>query len=161
MSMALQPAAAETIVPCLVFSGSAEKDNHFDLTEYNRITFSENSMTVSSSTDETRKPVEMAYSLYHHFTVGDAEPDDFSGIEVAESGEQSRIFVDAKSRLLHLQSWSVSPFAVGVFDIGGRLMLTGELHAGDALTLDALTAGSYIAVASDGNVRLSLKFILH
>lgn len=80
---------------------------------------------------------------------------------MAESGEQSRIFVEAESRLLHLQSWSVAPFAVGVFDIGGRLMLTGELHAGDAMTLDALTPGSYIAVASDGNVRLSLKFILY
>lgn len=161
MSMALQPAAAETIVPCLVFSGSAEKDNHFDLTEYNRITFSENSMTVSSSKDETREPVEMLYSLYHHFTVGDAVPDDFSGVEVTEVGEESRIFVDGESRLLHLQSWSASPFSVGVFDIGGRLMLTCNLSAGDALTLDALPAGSYIAVATDGAVRLTLKFILH
>lgn len=160
-SAVCQPVAAATKVPCLVFSGSAERENHFDLAEYNRVAFGENSIVVTSSKDESRKPVEMLYSLYHHFTVGDAEPDDFSGIDVAENGEESRILVDGDLRLLRLQSWSASPFSVAVFDIGGRLMLTGELNGGDALTLEALAAGSYIAVASDGKVRLGLKFILH
>lgn len=161
VSLTCLPARGETKVPCLIFSGNAGKKNHLDLSAFNRITFGENSIVVSSSKDETREPVEMLYSLYHHFTVGDAVPDNFSGVEVTEVGEESRIFVDGESRLLHLQSWSASPFSVGVFDIGGRLMLTCNLSAGDALTLDALPAGSYIAVATDGAVRLTLKFILH
>lgn len=62
---------AETKVPCLIFSGNAEKEHCIDLSSLNRITFGDNSMVISSSKDESKKSVELLYSLYHHLEIGD------------------------------------------------------------------------------------------
>lgn len=153
---------AETKVPCLIFSGNAEKEHSIDLASFNRITFGDNSMIISSSKDASKQSVELLYSLYHHLEIGDAIPTDLTGgIETVNVDADSRLYVDARSKLLYLQSSSESTFTVGVFNLSGNLLLTSELNDGDAITLDALTAGAYIAVASDGSTKLSLKFILN
>lgn len=150
---------AETKVPCLIFSGNAGTEHSVDLSRLNRITFGDNSMVISSSKDDTQQSVELLYSLYHHLEIGDTTPT--SGIETEVMDSETRIYVDAKAKLLHLQSASDAEFSVGIFNLNGILLLTSELCNGDAVTLEVLTPGVYIAVASDGQTRLNLKFILN
>lgn len=153
---------AETKVPCLIFSGNAEKEHCIDLSSLNRITFGDNSMVISSSKDASKKSVELLYSLYHHLEIGDETPTDIGvSVDVISDDSISRIYVDAKSKLLYLQSKDDTIFHLGVFNVSGNLMLTSELSNGDAVTLEALSPGVYIAVASDGKSKLNLKFILN
>ncbi len=153
---------AETKVPCLIFSGNAEKEHCIDLSSLNRITFSDNSMVISSSKDASKKSVELLYSLYHHLEIGDETPTDIgASVDIISDDSTSRIYVDAKSKLLYLQSADNTKFQLGVFNVSGNLLLTSELSNGDAVTLEALSSGVYIAVASDGKTKLNLKFILN
>lgn len=153
---------AETKVPCLIFSGNAEKEHCIDLSTLNRITFGDNSMVISSSKDASKKSVELLYSLYHHLEIGDEIPTDIEvSVDVISDDSISRIYVDAKSKLLYLHSADNTKFQLGVFNVDGNLMLTSDLSNGDAVTLEALSAGVYIAVASDGKTKLNLKFILN
>ena len=153
---------AETKVPCLIFSGNAETEHSIDLASLNRITFGDNSMVISSSKDDVRESVELLYSLYHHIEIGDAAPTDSeSQIEPVSDDAAPRIYVDAPAKLLFLESGSDVKFSIGVFNISGRLLLTSELNNGDAVTLEALSPGVYIAVATDGKTKLTLKFILN
>lgn len=153
---------ADTIVPCLIFSGNADTEHSIDLAKLNRITFGNNSMVISSSKDDASQSVELLYSLYHHLEIGDATPTDLeSGIESVDADSDSRIYVDTQAKLLYLQSASAAKFSIGIFNISGHLLLSAELNNGDAATLETLSPGMYIAVASDGKTKLSLKFILN
>lgn len=153
---------AETKVPCLIFSGNAEKEHCIDLSLLNRITFGDNSMVISSSKDASKESVELLYTLYHHLEIGDEIPNDNEdSIGEISYDVTSQISVDVQSKLLYLSTTSDSKFQVGVFDISGKLLLISELFNGDAITLEALSTGVYIAVASDGKTRLTKKFILN
>ena len=153
---------AETRVPCFIFSGNAEKGCSIDLSKLNRITFGDNSMVISSSTDESVESVELLYSLYHHLEIGDAIPTvDNSSVNEISADSTSQICVDADSKLLYLQTTSDAKFYVGIFSVNGNLLLTSALYSGDALSLDGLSPGVYVAVASDNKISLSLKFKLN
>ena len=151
---------AETRVPCFIFSGNAEKGYCIDLSKLNRITFGNNSMVISSSTDESAESVELLYSLYHHLEFGDAIPTEASVNEIS-ADSTSQICVDADSKLLYLQTTSDAKFYVGIFSVNGNLLLTSALYSGDAVSLDGLSPGVYVAVASDNKISLSLKFKLN
>ncbi len=153
---------AETKVPCLIFSGNAEKEHCIDLASFNRITFGDNSMIISSSQDVGKKSVELLYSLYHHIEIGNEIPTETgASIDIISKDSSSRIYVDAQSRLLYLQTKSNTKFQIGVFNVSGNMLIASELSDGDAVTLESLSAGVYIAVASDGNSKLVIKFILN
>lgn len=153
---------AETKVPCLIFSGNAEKEHCIDLAKLNRITFGDNSMVISYSKDENQEPVELLYSLYNNIRIGDATPHDIiTGIEAIDTDSDARIFVDTPSKLLYLESSTDARFAVGVFNISGRMILSSDLRPGDAFSLASLSPGIYVAVATDGKTKLNLKFILN
>ena len=152
---------ADTKVPCLIFSGNAEKEHCIDLANLNRITFGDNSMVISSSSDGNNKSVELLYSLYHHLEIGDGFPDKGAGIEAVDADSDSHIYVDSQAKLLYLTSTSETQFSVGVFNTSGLLLMTSELISGDALSLEAIGPGIYIAVATDGDTKLTLKFILN
>lgn len=153
---------AETRVPCFIFSGNAEKGCSIDLSKLNRITFGDNSMVISSSTDESVEPVELLYSLYHHLEIGDAIPtEDITSVNEISADSTSRICVDANAKLLYIQTTSDAKFYVGIFSVNGNLLLTSALYNGYAVSLDGLSPGVYIAVASDNNTSISLKFNLN
>lgn len=152
---------AETKVPCLIFSGNTGDELCIDLATLNRITFGDNSMIVSSSKDSNSKSIELLYSLYHHLEIGDGTPSDFgTSVNVILDDPDSRIYLDAQSKLLYLQTTSDSEFQIGIFNVRGDLILTSELSNGDALMLESLSSGVYVAVATDGKTKISLKFIL-
>ncbi len=153
---------AETKVPCLIFSGNADKEYCIDLSSLNRITFGDISMVISSSKDARKNSVELLYSLYHHLEIGDEIPtDNVSSVDSIYDDSTSRIFVDSKSKLLYLQSSDDTKFQIGIFNVSGNLLLKSELYNGDAVTLENLSSGVYIAVSSNGKTTLNLKFILN
>lgn len=153
-------AKADTTVPYLIFSGNADDERYIDLAKYNRITFGDNSMTVSSSTDGRIPPVELLYSLYNHFEVGNASPD-VSGIDEISADTESQLIVDGQAKSLHITaSESQTRFNVGVFDISGHLMVSTTLTPDKPLSIGHLYPGIYIAVATDGKTKLYVKFIL-
>lgn len=150
----------ETTVPCLKFSGNADAEHCLDLSKLNRITFGDDSMTVSSSTDNGQDPVELLYSLYHHLEIGEAAPSISVGIADISSDSDSRLSLNAGTGGLRIVSPSDRPFSVGVFNPDGTLMLKANLYSGETLSTESLTPGVYVAVATDGEIRLNLKFIL-
>lgn len=153
---------AETKIPCIIFLGNAEKELNIDLAKFNRITFGAKSMVISSSKDENEEPVKLLYSLYHHLEIGDEIPSEIlTSEDVIHDDSNARIFVDTNSKLLYLQTTSDAKFHVGIFNVNGNLLLISELNSGDAVKLDCLTPGFYIAVASDNKTKLKLKFILN
>lgn len=152
---------AETKVPCLIFTGYAENELCIDLADLNRITFGDNSMIVSSSKDQTKESIELLYSLYHHLEIGDEIPTDLdASIDEISDESNYRIYFDAQSKSLYLQSVEDAEFKIGIFNVSGNLLLTSELSNGDALMLETLSSGVYIAVATDGKNKISLKFIV-
>ena len=153
---------ADIKVPCLKFSGNAETELSIDLAKLNRITFGDNSMIISSSMENGEQSVELLYSLYHHMEIGDAFPTagGAGNDELDAAYSNSRMYVDTQAKFLYIQSPSEDKFSIGVFNISGQLLLNSELNDGDAVTLESLIPGSYIAVASDGKIKLNLKFIL-
>lgn len=153
---------SDTKVPCLIFSGNAESKRCIDLSTMNRITFGENSMIVSSPNDKSEETVELLYSLFHHLEIGEANPDPIdTGAEEPAVATGSSLFFDSRTKLLHLQSSEDSKFAVGVFNISGQLMLVAEMESGDALTMETLSTGVYVAVATDNKNNISYKFIIN
>ncbi|MDE5976459.1 MAG: T9SS type A sorting domain-containing protein [Muribaculaceae bacterium] len=153
---------ADTKVPCFIFSGNAETEHSIDLAKLNRITFGDNSMIISSSKDESNESVELLYSLYHHLEIGDGKPSgSISGTETIDNHSDTRLQIDGISKLLYLQSASDLMFSIGIFDINGKLLQTCELKNGDAMTLEFLSPGIYVALATDGKIKLNLKFILN
>ncbi|MDE6697656.1 MAG: T9SS type A sorting domain-containing protein [Muribaculaceae bacterium] len=154
------PAKAQESAPCLIFTGNSDSHYNIDLSRLNRITFGEEGMTISSSTDSDTPEVILLYTLYNHFTIADAIPTDASGVDEvkADGNVQLRFISNAKS--LALESSSSSAYTIGIFSINGTLIATSSMTAGQSLSLDALTPGTYIAVATNGESQISIKFKL-
>ena len=148
------PIQADDGTTCLIFSGGADKECALDLSRYNRITFGENSMTVSSAANPDDK-VELLYSLYHHFEIGTAQ---LSGIETVGAAE-ARLVYDASSASLKLEAPADAAYTVGVFALNGVMMRQSDVSGGGSLSLESLQPGVYIAVAAGKIEDLKIKFV--
>lgn len=118
-------------------------------------------MVVSSSNDFSVPEVQLPYSLYHHFEIGDAVPTASINISTIDVASGSRLLFCSDIKSLVVESTSDSPFRVKIYSLGGKLLAISEVHAGQMLSAKALDAGIYIAVASDGQITLTLKFIIN
>lgn len=154
-------AQAQDRVPCLIFTGNSETQHCIDLAKQNRITFSSDGFAVSSSAGNSNPNVKLLYSMFNHIEIGDAVPTETSSIDEIEDDANSRIIFMPDSKSILLESSSDSPFAIGIFSLKGILIATSEIYAGHSLPLEGLSSGMYIAVATDGTAKLTLKFILN
>lgn len=118
-------------------------------------------MTISSSIDNNAPEVKLLYSLFNHLEIGDAVPTDISAVDFieAEGKAQLRYIADMKS--LVLESSSDKPYSLGIFSLNGALIASSTMSGGQSLSIEALSAGTYIVVATNGESRLTLKFILN
>ncbi|MBD5163436.1 MAG: T9SS type A sorting domain-containing protein [Bacteroidales bacterium] len=146
--------AAEDGTPCLIFSGAAGKEYALDLTRYNRITFGENSMTVSNSKDPSDN-VELLYSAYHHLEVGLAQA---SGLDDVAATDLSLVY-EAETSTLKVESTDENTYAVGVFNINGVLVCHTQLRGGEGVSLATLAPGVYVAVATGETGTQKIKFV--
>lgn len=153
-------AKAQEIVPCLIFTGNAETADCIDLNKLNRITFGEDGMTISSSTESNEPEVTLLYSMFNRLEIGDAVPTDLTAVEIIEAEGNAKLCYNADSKSLALYSGSDKPYSIGIFSLSGTMIATSVMRGGQSLSIGALTDGTYIAVATDGKSQLTLKFIL-
>lgn len=146
-------------VPCMIFSGSSPQEHRIDLAKYNRLTFGDNSIKLSSSKDSQAQQVELLYSLFNHIEIKDAVPSSISEVEEVEMTNAALHF-NQMNRTLSLEGESEVKFTIGVFDMGGRLMASAQMKGDEYISLSSLQPGFYIAVATDGTSKLTLKLII-
>lgn len=154
------PANAQDEVPCLIFTGNSDSEYCIDLSKLNRITFGDEGMTISSSTDSNSPDVTLLYALYNHLEIGDAIPTDASGVVTVKAEGNSQLKFDFKTKSLSLETPSSSTYSIGIFSLNGMLIATSAMTAGQSLSLEALSTGTYIAVATNGESQISVKFKL-
>ena len=145
-------------IPCIVFSGNSPKEHNFDLSKYNRIYLNESSFSVTSSSPDA-ETVELLYDLVHHIEFKHAIPS-FSMIADVSADAGSSLQYHDDSRSLVVRSDEDSEFTVGVFGVSGQLMASAKVRTDEAFRLESLMPGIYVAVATYGKTKLTLKFIL-
>ena len=154
-------ANAQEIVPCLIFTGNSDLTNCIDLSKFNRITFGDDEMTISSSKESVETDVTLQYSLFNHLEIGEAIPTDISSVKIIESEGSAQLRYIADTKSLLLESSSDKPYSLGIFSLTGSLIATSKMSASQSLSVEALSEGTYIVVATNGESRLTLKFILN
>lgn len=147
-------------VPCLVVRGQSEIEHAFDLSKLNRITFGENAMTLSSSKND-QDEVQLLYSLFHHLEVRSAEPSEPTGIKDMEISNSSKLIYHSDTKSLSISTDSQNEFIVGIFSLQGNLLQSSKLTVGNALSLEGMSPGVYVAVATDGATELTIKFVIN
>ncbi|MDE7419566.1 MAG: T9SS type A sorting domain-containing protein [Muribaculaceae bacterium] len=151
---------AQEAVPCLIFTGNYGTPNCIDLNKLNRITFGEDEMTISSSTESNEPAVTLLYSMFNRLEIGDAVPTDLTAVEIVEAEGNAKLCFNADAKALTLESGSNKPYSIGIFSLSGTMIATSNMKAGQSLSIGTLADGTYIAVATDGKSQLTLKFIL-
>lgn len=145
-------------IKSIVFLGRAGQEKLLDITKYNRITFGQDTMTISSSHDSGQEEINLLYTLYHHIELGTAVP---SAIEdVDADATQSSLIFDSNTKTMRLNSRNTGQFTLGVFDIKGVLLKSVRIFGGDEISLQNLSPGVYITVATDSKTNLKLKFVI-
>ncbi len=145
-------------VPCLVFTGHGSNEKRcLDLATFNRITFGHDYMTISSPKDA--EPVTLLYSAFHHLEIHNDIPDNETGVESIGVNGAASLFYNAQANALRLTAEQGEVYTVGVFDVDGKLLLTGSMQGGESLSTETLSGGVYIAIAINGDTKLTLKFM--
>ena len=153
-------AISQDEVPCLIFTGNSDTAECIDLSKHNRITFEEDAMIVSSSTDPTGADVRLLYTEYNHLEIGDAVPTGSTGVDYIKSNDNIQLAYQPDSKSLTLKSSPDITYSIGVFSLKGTLIATSEMRGGQSLSLGSLTAGTYIVLATNGESKTSIKIII-
>lgn len=141
----------------LIFSGENESDYAVDLTKYNRITFGNESMTLTSSSD-SEKPIDVLYSAHNRIKIGNTDPTvTITNIE-AVNPIQLR-YIPSAQILTLITDCIPKTFNIEVFNINGTLILHGELQPGESLSVATLSSGTYVAIVVGNECNHLIKFI--
>ncbi len=146
---------AEVKKPCLIFQGDAVENLSIDLDRYNRIKFGDESMVLSSS-ENPGTTLELLYTAYNQFLVGDSNPnsamEDITAVDV-------RLIYNAAEQTLALMGVSEEIYSVGIFNLSGVLLRSTSLTAGEAVSVQSLGSGVYVAVALNSTNSQTIKFV--
>lgn len=154
LSLSLSSSAAQEKKPCLIFSGNKSYEYAVDLMMYNRISFGDDSMTLTDKGDN-RTSLEVLYSAYNRFKVGEAEP---SGVDNIQT-DHVEIHYDKSTQSLVISSAPSDHIIVGVYNLGGTLVLRGEINNNNSISVKSLASGVYVAIAIGSHHSQYLKFI--
>lgn len=133
-------------------STAAETLAAYPLDTYNHIEFRGDFWHLSSASDSDIAPVEIPFTSAEKMAFGTHSAAD----EITKS--TSTLSYDANSHSLHLNAENTGEYTIAVYSMLGALLIQNSPDANGALPLDKLAAGIYIATASDGHTRLTLKF---
>ena len=154
------PVLAEETVPCLIFTGPQQSERCYDLVRHNRIYFDNNGMTVTSANADAENKVFLAYTEFKAFTIGMRVPSEFSQAEAINVGEGTTLMYIAETKSLCIRSDSARNFAIGVYNAAGQLIATSSMLADQTLSVAGLATGTYIATATDGERKATIKFVI-
>lgn|GEM_PF-6763286 len=119
-------------------------------------------MTVTSANEDAKENTFLSYSEFKAFKIGMRVPSEFSLVDAinagGEGGTTLKFISDTQS--ISIQSDSEGDFAVGIYDATGKLIATSKMTADQMLSVRQLTPGMYIAAATDGERKATVKFII-
>ncbi len=155
------PVMSQDEVPCLIFTGNSTTTECLDLTKLNRITFEEDAMVISSSSDADQQDIKLLYSEYNRLEIGDAVPTGSTKVDFIESNGNIQLAYQPDSKSLILESSSGEQYRIGIFSLKGTLIATSNMRGGESLSIGSLGAGTYIVLATNGESKISLKIIIN
>lgn len=148
---------AEDEVPCIRISGSS--DPYFlDLKAYNRIYLNDDGFTFQSTSNEHSQEINLLYSLYNRIEFCNGIPT--NDVNEINCEQNSFLRFSQMDRKLELITSSEESFTLGIFRPDGTLIAISQLKNAESISLEKLSSDVYVAVASDGLQKLSLKFII-
>ncbi|MDE6535729.1 MAG: T9SS type A sorting domain-containing protein [Muribaculaceae bacterium] len=136
---------------CLILTGDNQEEFTVDLKRFRRITFGENSMTLSNPVDP-QESIELLYSAYNQVKIGELSPN----TEIKTAAKDEPVLNYLRDKQLLTLTPTVSPVAIGVFSTDGRLV---SKTSSGSLSVAGLNPGTYVAIAVSGEAKLTLKFI--
>ncbi len=147
--------SADEVKPCFIFSGAAGENYAIDLERYNRISFGDDAMELSSSEHSSAR-IQLLYSAYNRFRIAEGKPS--AAVEEVED-TAIQLYYNATTQELILAGDSTEPYTVGVFNLSGMLMYSGNLRNGEPISLSHLGNGVYVAVAVTSTDNHTIKFV--
>lgn len=145
-------------LPCLVFTGPSEQKSSHDIETYNRIYLGDEGFTLHSNTYSDFPDIELLYSLFNHLEFKDDVPS--AGVELNLSDGESFLRYSEIEKILEISTPSTNNFSLGIFNLSGMLIAASDLGSARKISVDALSSGVYVAVATDGIIKLTVKFIV-
>lgn len=145
-------------VSCLVFTGASEQKSSHDIEIYNRIYLGETGFKLQSNSQPDTPEIELLYSLFNHLEFKDDIPN--SRVESLLSDGESCLRYSEIDKSLEILTPSQKDFTLGIFNMSGILVATSNLGNSRTISVDSLTPNVYIAVATDGYIKLTIKFIV-
>ena len=140
----------------IVVSGTSGEKQNFELSRYNRITFGNTTMSLSSSENPGNIVAELPYAMFNHIEFSDEV---LSSIEEILSPDASLIYIPDENALEITADLS-EPFTVWILNSSGAIMSRLKTMPGEKLYLKSYTPGMYIAVATANKIQLTKKFII-
>lgn len=130
------------------------------LTDYNKVKIGEDGYTLQSPSG--KPDITLGYQQYPRFSVQNVAAKDVvtSEDEVAADIAEAALTYCTATQTLKATA-SDAAFAVMVFNAAGQKILSGLVNANHELSVAALPAGIYVAVANDDTANYTLKFAKH
>ena len=122
LGLAVLPALIPSLIKAetpthIIISGKAELPQSAILSDYNRITFYEDRITLSSSKSKSVEQINLLYELYNHLEFGNGET-----TSVSDLTSTTQFYYDSHSRNLILSGVeNLTDYTTGVFSLNGAL----------------------------------------
>lgn len=142
----------------IIISGNAEFSKTLELNKYNRITFYDECLSLSSSKDDTVERIDLLYSLYNHIKF--SNDGNVSVKDMISTTSTLSCDVYSKTLNLHTPQDNAADYNLGIFSANGTLIYCDKFTSDGKYSISNLVSGVYIAVATNGKTNLTLKFII-
>lgn len=158
-ALPLAALAAQTeTVPSLVVGHYYGVDTYpVHLEDYNRIEIGDTHYTLKANSGNTADDIKLSYAQYPRFWVEDVAKDLPTSVKEVVAGPASPVTYCAGTQLL--ETASEMPVAIAIYNLEGKMLLSGAIVADRPLSVGLLPAGIYIAATSDHTTTSSLKFV--
>lgn len=155
LMMASIPAAMAQEVPCLIFSGNAGNKS-IAISDYNRISFGNDAMILSSSANPNKPALDLLYSDYNTFRVRNDAP---SGVaEIKQLNNFGLVYYSA-SKEIGVSSACSEPINISIYNLAGMAIGSDVINPGERVSIANSPAGVYLVVATCGPLRNVCKIV--
>jgi len=126
----------------------------YALDTYNHFEFSNDGWVISSSDDASVTALQVPFTMYNRITF-----DERSGLEDAVACDD-KLSYDSQSKTVILNAIRPEDYRLTICSSLGVMMLDKTMDTDASVSVGGLVPGIYIAIASDGRSRLTLKFVV-
>ena len=138
----------------IIVSNHGNDKASYSLSDYNRISFSNDGIILSSSKDVSVAQVTLLYSVYNRIQFGE----NLSVENVVN--DPTDVIYNPATKSLNFSILMSRECVVDVFSTSGALLLSGHPSPDGTFSLSKLTNGNYLAVAFNKNRKITLKILI-